>query len=190
MSQKKYFLIPDALISTSRDPSQKTDQFVKVLSALFGAPIMRRGKASFGEIGYNAKKYGFKSILIAHNVKRYGFSKLLFYKYVDGYYKKRGVLNYELLTQKEVHTPFDVIEVRLQTDQTVATSLLQLLRESLISYIPREFINGEFDVSIKNIVQMYLRKSPEEEVEEPLADLTFENNGEILVRLRGYTNEN
>ncbi len=188
-AEKTWLLVPDSLISTSRDPSEKTDRFVKTLSALFGAPILRRGKDSLGEIAYTAKENNFKTLIIAHNVQKSGFSELLIYKLVNNeYFEKFATLHYELLHFTEIRTPYDAVKLFLRNKSDVGLALFNSLRECFISYDPKAFVNRSFDVKIENVVSAYIAV-----VEGPnqrnLAKLTFEKLGRTLLSLRGYIRE-
>lgn len=186
--EKSCYLVSDALISTSRDPSEKTDRFVKTLSALFGAPVLRRGKDSIGEMAYTAKHDGFKSLILAHNVRKYNFSKILFYKLVNNYYKKMGEFKYILSHFTEIHKPYDAIRLSLQTQDKVGVSLFNFLRKCLISYSPSEFRGGSLNVTVRNVIPAFITQS-ETLKNQKVAILTVRKGEKQVLILRGYVIE-
>lgn len=183
------YIVPDALITTSRNPGKFTDRFVKSLSALLGSPILRRGKDSLGDIAFNAKQNRFHTLLIVHKVKKKGFSNILLYKLANKYYKKVGTFRYELLNFKDVRKPYDAIQISIQKEEPTCVSFSESLQSFFLSYPEQKIRSRDFKVEIKNFATLSLIASPENR--KKLVKATFKNKDEEFLSIRGYIeNEN
>ena len=93
--RSKYIEIcPLMAATTSMRPSSSTRRLVKILSALLGVPIIRRGKANLDEIAYyvyKAKLRGFFVVLSRHNQP----SRIDVYREINGYFKHLGYITLE-----------------------------------------------------------------------------------------------
>lgn len=72
---------PLIVITTSRRKSPLTNSFIKALSRVLGAPIIRRGTSNLDEIAYNIKEEGYEGFIVTYS--RLGNpSVLTFYRYI------------------------------------------------------------------------------------------------------------
>lgn len=77
-----YFYMPRIVITTSRRKSHLTNTFLKALSGLLGAPILRRGTSNLDEIAYNIVRDGYEGFIVVYT--RMGNpSVLTFYRLVE-----------------------------------------------------------------------------------------------------------
>lgn len=183
------YIVPDALLSTSRNPGKFTDRFVKTLSAVLGSPILRRGKDSLGDIAFNAKRNKFHTLMIVHKVKKNGFSNILLYKLTNEYYKKAGTLKYELISFNNIRKPYDAIQISIKKAGPSCISFSEFLQSFFLSYPEQKIRSNGFKVEIKNIATLSLIAPPESR--KNLVKATFKNKEEELLSIRGYIeNEN
>ncbi len=60
---------PSLVITSSRRPSQLTNTFMKTLSAIFNAPVIRRGTSNLDHIALLAKEANVKGFLVVYTTK-------------------------------------------------------------------------------------------------------------------------
>lgn len=187
MNKKKIndvYVIPDALLTTSRNPGNFTDRIVKTFSALLGSPILRRGKDSLGDIAFNAKQNSFHNLIIVHKVKKKGLSTILLYKLIEKYYKKLGTLKYEIVNFKDVRTPYDAIQISMKKEGKPCASFSNFLQSFFLSYPKQKVRSKNFKVEIKTIVSLTLIPDPQKG--KKYVRCTFKDKNKKLLTMRGY----
>jgi len=96
------FYKPSLVITTSRRKSPLTNTFIKCLSRLLGAPILRRGTSSLDEIAYFVSKEGYEgfivtytrlgnpSVLTFYRINQQGFFEMFGRLFILGVYINRS----------------------------------------------------------------------------------------------------
>ena len=83
------FISPKIAITSSRRVSRLTNTFMKALSLVFNAPIIRRGTSNLDHIAYNVKIHGFKGFIVVYT--RLGNPSVLnLYKLVNEHFEIIG----------------------------------------------------------------------------------------------------
>lgn len=85
-------ICPSLVLTSSIRVSGSVRHFMKKLSAVLGAPILRRGKSNLDEIAFFVKRGGFKSFVVVYSRKE-SPSLLRFYKLrEEGYFIEFGCI--------------------------------------------------------------------------------------------------
>ncbi|MGQ4890916.1 MAG: hypothetical protein ACP6IP_00320 [Candidatus Njordarchaeia archaeon] len=156
---------PNIAITSSRRPSQYTNTFMKALSMVFNAPIIRRGSSSIDDILIIIRKHGIPGLLVVYS--RMGNPSVIdFYSSQGSYYYLYGrvfLTGVNINRRARGEFKYILLEQKGQTAGSIELYhfLLGYFKDMMISDIPSQHNLAKFkivDIAVTPKVKKLLRK--------------------------------
>mgnify|MGYP000179704060 CR=1 FL=1 len=143
-------ICPDLVITSSLRVSHAANRFMRIFSAVTGAPILRRGKSNLDEIAYYVKRGGFKSFVVVYSRSDQP-SVLKFFRLTDlGYFKVCGYIHIGGITYAYRARPYIGFRLLLDGKNDLSIQIWRFLLDIFGGDTCEEYIGNLCEAKIRD----------------------------------------